>query len=60
MATAGTATFSTASNQVSVLKELYPEDGFFMRDLVYQNNPFLALIPKDESPDGFAGELLAA
>jgi len=31
-----------------------------MKDLVYKNNPWLALIPKDESPDGFAGELLAA
>lgn len=34
MATGGTPTFSTATNQLSVLKELYPEDGFFMRDLV--------------------------
>lgn len=58
MATGGTASFSTASNQVSVLKELYPEDGFFMRDLVYANNPLLALIPKDESPDGFAGKYI--
>lgn len=58
MATGGTPSFSTASNQVSVLKELYPEDGFFMRDLVYANNPFLALIPKDESPDGFAGKYI--
>ena len=47
MATAGTATYSSQSNQLSVLKELYPEDGFFMRDLVYANNPLLALIPKD-------------
>lgn len=52
MATAATATYSTATNQVQVLKELYPEDGFFMRDLVYANNPLLALMPKDESPDG--------
>lgn len=58
MATAGTPSFSTASNQVSVLKELYPEDGFFMRDLVYANNPLLALMPKDESPDGFAGKYI--
>jgi len=58
MATGGTASFSTASNQVSVLKELYPEDGFFMRDLVYANNALFALIPKDESPDGFAGKYI--
>lgn len=58
MATGGTPISSTAGNQVSVLKELYPEDGFFMRDLVYANNPFLAIIPKDESPDGFAGKYI--
>ncbi len=32
----------------------------YMRDLVYKENPFLALVPKNESPDGFAGELLAS
>lgn len=26
-----------------------------MKDLVYKKNPLLALIPKDESPGGFAG-----
>jgi hypothetical protein len=30
-----------------------------MKDLVYKENPFLALVPKNESPDGFAGEMLA-
>lgn len=54
------AVFSTAANQVQVLKELYPEDGAFMKDLVYKKNPLLALMPKDESPGGFAGELFAA
>jgi hypothetical protein len=24
-----------------------------------KENPFFALVPKDESPDGFAGEMLA-
>ena len=48
------ATFATASNQVAALKELYPADSF-MEDLVYKKNPFLALIPKDESPSGMAG-----
>jgi hypothetical protein len=28
----------------------------YMKDLVYKENPFLALVPKNESPDGFAGE----
>ena len=26
-----------------------------MKDLVYKKNPLLALLPKDESPSGFAG-----
>lgn len=46
MATTGTAVYTAASNSQAVLKELYPEDGFFMRDLVYQNNPLLALLPR--------------
>lgn len=49
------ATYANVSNQVQALKELYPEDGSFMQDLVYAKNPLLALIPKDESPSGFAG-----
>lgn len=52
------ATYSTASNQVAILKELYPEDGHFMQDLVYKKNPLLALIPKDESIDGMAGKYI--
>jgi hypothetical protein len=27
-----------------------------VKTLVYKENPFLALVPKDESPDGFAGK----
>jgi hypothetical protein len=49
------ATFATATNQVAVLKELYVGDSY-MKDLVYKKNPLLALIPKDESPSGFAGK----
>lgn len=29
-----------------------------MKDLVYKENPFLALVPKNESPDGFAGKYI--
>lgn len=49
------ATYMNSTNQLAVLKELYPDDGAFMKDLVYKKNPFMALIPKDESVDGFAG-----
>jgi hypothetical protein len=51
------AIYSTASNQVAALKELYTGDDF-MKDLVYKKNPLLALMPKDESPSGFAGKYI--
>lgn len=49
--------YATTSNQVAALKELYTGDDY-MKDLVYKKNPFLALIPKDESPSGFAGKYI--
>lgn len=51
------ATYANTSNQVAALKELYTGDDY-MKDLVYKKNPFLALVPKDESPDGFAGKYI--
>lgn len=52
------AVFATSSNQIAALKELYTDDKDYMRDLVYKENPFLALVPKNESPDGFAGKYI--
>jgi hypothetical protein len=51
------ATYASVSNQVAALKELYTGDDY-MQDLVYKKNPFLALVPKDESPSGFAGKYI--
>jgi hypothetical protein len=51
------AVYANASNQVAALKELYTGDDY-MKDLVYKKNPFLALVPKDESPSGFAGKYI--
>lgn len=51
------AVYANPSNQVAALKELYTGDDF-MKDLVYKKNPMLALIPKDESPHGFAGKYI--
>lgn len=51
------ATYANTSNQVAALKELYTGDDY-MKDLVYKKNPFLALVPKDESPSGFAGKYI--
>lgn len=51
------ATYASVSNQIAALKELYTGDDY-MKDLVYKKNPLLALIPKDESPGGFAGKYI--
>lgn len=51
------AIYASASNQIAALKELYTGDDF-MKDLVYKKNPLLALMPKDESPSGFAGKYI--
>jgi hypothetical protein len=52
------AVYANSSNQVAALKELYADDKDYMKDLVYKENPFLALVPKNESPDGFAGKYI--
>ena len=49
---------ANSSNQVAALKELYSDSKEYMKDLVYKENPFLALVPKNESPDGFAGKYI--
>jgi hypothetical protein len=51
------ATYANVTNQIAALKELYA-GGDYMKDLVYKKNPFLALVPKDESPEGFAGKYI--
>lgn len=44
---------ANSANQIAALKELYTDDKEYMKDLVYKENPFLALVPKNESPDGY-------
>lgn len=51
------AIYANPSNQIAALKELYTGDDY-MKDLVYKKNPFLALVPKDESPGGFSGKYI--
>ncbi|MDE2106539.1 MAG: phage major capsid protein [Patescibacteria group bacterium] len=53
-----TPTYANSANQIAALKELYTDDKEYMKDLVYKENPFLALVPKNESPDGFAGKYI--
>src|SRR5579863_2984399 len=52
------AIYASSSNQIAALKELYTDDKEYMKDLVYKENPLLALLPKDESPDGLAGKYI--
>lgn len=50
------AVYANSSNQIAALKELYTDDKDYMQDIVYKENPLLALLPKNESVDGFAGK----
>jgi hypothetical protein len=52
------AQYANSANQIAALKELYTDDKEYMKDLVYKENPFLALVPKNESVDGFAGKYI--
>lgn len=48
--------FSNAQVNVQTLKELYSDDAWVMKDLVFNRNPALALIDKDETEMGMGGK----
>jgi len=50
--------YANSTNQLAALKELYTDDKDYMKNIVYSKNPWLAMIPKNESPDGFAGKYI--
>lgn len=50
--------YANSANQIAALKELYTDDRDYMKNVVYAKNPLLAMIPKNESPDGFAGKYI--
>jgi hypothetical protein len=50
--------YANSTNQIAALKELYVDDKDYMKNIVYAKNPWLAMIPKNESPDGFAGKYI--
>ena len=52
------ATYANSTNQVAALKELYTDDKDYMKNIVYAENPGLAMVPKNESSDGFAGKYI--
>lgn len=54
---ANTATaYSNATTNIQTLKELYSDDSWVMKDLVFDKNPHLAIVPKDESEMGMGGK----
>jgi hypothetical protein len=46
------AQLSTSTSNIAVLKELYSDDAWVAKNYLYNNNPGLAMIPKDEASDG--------
>lgn len=52
------AVYANSSSAVAVLKELYIDNQDYMKDMVYQENPWFAMIPKNEDPDGFQGKYI--
>jgi hypothetical protein len=48
--------YSSAQTNVATLKELYSDDAWVMKDLVFNRNPALALIDKDETEMGLGGK----
>lgn len=48
--------YSNAATNVATLKELYSDDAWVMKDLVFNRNPALALIDKDETEMGLGGK----
>jgi hypothetical protein len=51
-------TYANSANQIAALKELYVDEKDYMKNIVYSKNPWLAMMPKNESPDGFAGKYI--
>jgi hypothetical protein len=48
--------YSNAQTNVATLKELYTDDAWVMRDLIFNRNPALAVIDKDETEMGLGGK----
>lgn len=48
--------YSNAQTNVATLKELYSDDAWVMKDLVFNRNPALALVDKDETEMGLGGK----
>jgi hypothetical protein len=52
------AQYATSSSALAVLKELYIDNQDYVKDMVYAENPWYAIIPKNEDADGFQGKYI--
>lgn len=48
--------YSNSVDNIATLKELYSDDSWVMKDLVFDKNPYLAICPKDETEMGMGGK----
>lgn len=48
--------YSNSVDNIATLKELYSDDSWVMKDLVFDKNPLLAICPKDETEMGMGGK----
>lgn len=47
--------YSNSQDNLAVLKQLYSDDSWVMKDLVFNKNRFLTMVDKDETEMGLAG-----
>src|ERR1700744_738503 len=49
--------YSNSQDNLAVLKQLYSDDSWVMRDLVFNKNRFFSMVDKDETEMGLGGSL---
>ena len=47
--------YSNSQDNLQVLKQLYSDDAWVMKDLVFNKNRFLSMVDKDETEMGLGG-----
>lgn len=50
------AVYNSTASVIFSLKELYSDDSWVLKDLIYKDNPAWGLLPRDESNDGMGGK----
>ena len=49
--------YSNSTDNLAILKQLYSDDAWVMKDLVFNKNRFLSMVDKDETEMGLGGSL---